>query len=202
MMIMLRKLAFFIILCFCCTGAGYKGTLPDIKGSFEHLRATPQKVSPLYDTTDDENYKGKLKKTPKENKTYIDIILKKDKTSPYITDLNEVILILEKMNNCIKSKGSVQKFNAIASSIIDHADFMARKYENSPEKYYISFAKLQNIASQSRDIATLLCESQVYIKYLTYQGEGQVYTKDNINAQLKDYQLELESTIQIMRNSR
>ena len=202
MMEILRKLFLIFAICFVCTGAGYKGTLPDIKGSFEHLRATPQKVSPLYSSTDDENYQNNLKKIPKENKTYIDIILKEDKTSPYIKDLNDVILLLEKMNNCVKSKGSVQKFNAIASSIIDHADFMARKYENSPEKYYISFAKLQSIASQARDVATLLCESQVYIKYLTYQGEGQVYSKDNIETQLNSFQIELEDAIQIMKNSR
>ena len=104
----------------------------------------------------------------------VDIILKKDKTSPYINDLNEVISLLEKMKKCIDSNGNVQKFNAIASSIIDHADYMAEKYASSPERYYISFVKLQNIAAEVRNLATLRCESQVYIKYLAYQHDNKM----------------------------
>ena len=106
------------------------------------------------------------------------------------------------MQKCLESNGSIQKFNAIASSIIDHADYMAKKYENKPEKYYISFAKLQYIAGEARQIATLRCESQVYIKYLLYQGEGKEYSKDNINKELLDFKKDLDSAIDIMRDSR
>ena len=143
----------------------------------------------------------KYKKVPRENKAYIDVILKKDKTSDYINDLNDVLPILEKMKKCIENHGSIQKFNAIASSIIDHADYMSLKYAEKPEKYYISFSKLQNIAAQSRAVATLRCESQIYIKYLTYQGEGQVYSKESIQEQIDIYETELENTIKIIKES-
>ena len=106
-----------------------------------------------------------------------------------------------KMQKCIQNHGSVQKFNAIASSIIDHADYMAEKYENRPEKYYISFVKLQSIAAQARAVATLQCESQVYIKYLTYQGEGQIYSKESIERQILLFEEELEKTIRILKDS-
>ena len=106
------------------------------------------------------------------------------------------------MQKCIEKNGSIQKFNAIASSIIDHADYMSKKYENSPERYYISFAKLQNIAQQARALATLRCESQVYIKYLTYQGEGQMYSQQNIDRQIQIFENELDNAIRIMKDSR
>lgn len=185
-----------------CCGSGYKGSLPDIKGEFEYVRATPQVTKGLFNPLDESEHTPNYKKIPRENKAYIDIILKKDRTSPYINDLNDVIGLLEKMQKCIQTNGSIQRFNAISSSIIDHADFMREKYANSPERYYISFAKLQNIAVQARDIATLRCESQIYIKYLTYQGDGQVYSKDSINRQLQSFEIELENAIKIMKDSR
>ena len=195
------KITLLIFASLLCTGGGYKGSLPDINMQFEYKRTTPQVTKGIYNTFDETAKQPQYKKVPRENKTYIDIILKKDRTSPYTKDLNDVIVILEKMKKCIDTNGNIQKFNAIASSIIDHADFMAEKYANSPERYYISFAKLQNIAARARDIATLRCESQVYIKYLTYQGEGQIYSKDSINMQIKMFEEELDNTISIMKDS-
>lgn len=195
------KASILFIATISCTGAGYRGTLPDIKGEFDYLRSTPQSTKGIYDTNSTINSPN-YKKIPRENKAYLDIILKKDKTSPYINDLNDVIKILEKMQKCLETNDSIQKFNAIASSIIDHADYMAKKYEEKPERFYISFAKLQYIAGEARQIATLRCESQVYIKYLLYQGEGKEYSKDNINKELADFKKDLDNAIEIMKSSR
>ena len=197
-----HKLFIFFFIIFICTGAGYRGSLPNIEAEFEAQRETiPQPTKPIFNTSGPNNLNPKFKKVPRENPQYIDIILKKDKTSPYINDLNDVIAILEKMKKCIDNNGSVQKFNAIASSVIDHADFMAKKYADRPEKYYISFVKLQNIAAEARTLATLRCESQVYIKYLTYQGEGQIYSPDSIKAQIELFREQLDITIRILKDS-
>lgn len=193
---------FTAVMCTICTGGGYKGSLPDINQQFEYKRTTNHVTKGIYNTFDETERSPQLKKAPRENKSYIDIILKKDRSSPYLNDLNDIIFILEKMKKCIDTNGSLQKFNAIASSIIDHADYMNEKYAQSPERYYISFAKLQSIAAQARNIATLRCESQVYIKYLTYQGDGQVYSKDSINRQLQAFEEELDNAIKIMKDSR
>ena len=184
-----------------CSGSGYRGSLPDINAQFEYKRTSTQETQPFYRTIDEIDHPAQFKKVPRENPAYIDIILKKDKSSPYINDLNDVIALLEKMKKCIDNNGSVQKFNAIASSIIDHADFMAEKYADRPEKYYISFVKLQNIAAEARTLATLRCESQVYIKYLTYQGEGQVYSPNSINAQIELFREQLDITIHILKDA-
>lgn len=197
----LTYLFIFFTTSLICSGAGYNGTLPNIESEFDYIRTTPQTSKPIFNTVDGQNRPINYEKVPKENKSYIDIILKKDRTSPYINDLNDIIPILEKMKKCIENQGSVQKFNAIASSIIDHADYMSKKYEQRPERFYISYAKLQNTASHARAVATLRCESQIYIKYLTNQGEGQVYSKESIKRQVALFGEELENTIKILKDS-
>ncbi len=197
----LAKVFIFLTGALICSGAGYKGSLPNIDNEFEYVRTTPKITKPLYNSFDEFSSNPNYQKAPRENKTYIDVILKKDRTSQYINDLNDVIPILEKMQKCIQTDGSVQKFNAIASSIIDHADYMNQKYAQKPERFYISFAKLQNIAAQARAVATLRCESQIYIKYLTYQGDGQVYSKDSIRKQMNLLGEELENVIKILKDS-
>lgn len=194
------KIFLFVLITTTCCGSGYRGTLPDISANFVTQRKDiKSNTRPIFNTKNQNS--DNLKHAPRENPQYIDIILKKDKSTPYLNDLNDVISLLEKMKKCIDSNGNVQKFNAIASSIIDHADYMAEKYADSPERYYISFVKLQSIAAEARNIATLRCESQVYIKYLTYQGDGQIYSKDSINNQITLFKEQLEIAIRILKDA-
>lgn len=190
-----------LIFALLSSGAGYKGSLPQIEPQFDYIKSTPKTTQPLFNANDELDAPPNYVKTPRDNKTYIDLILKKDKTSPYINDLNDVIPILEKMQKCIDEQGNVQKFNAIASSIIDHADYLNEKYADKPEKYYITFKKLQELSAQARAIATLRCESQIYIKYMTYQNEGQVYSKENIQRQVTYFSHELKATLQLLRDA-
>ena len=93
------KKFFLPILCILITcGAGYKGTLPDLEKQLEHKRKTPKTSIPKFNVNKFSKDKN-LKKIPRKNKTYIKIILKKDKTSEYITDVNDIILILEKLKS-------------------------------------------------------------------------------------------------------
>ncbi len=195
------KLLILALSIFVCSGSGYKGSLPDINMQFEYKRSSVQETQPFYKTIDEIDHPPQFKNVPRENPAYIDIILKKDKSSPYINDLNDVIPLLEKLQKCIQTDGSIQKFNAIASSIIDHADYIAQKYADKPERYYISFSKLQNISAQVRSVATLRCESLVYIKYLATQGEGQIYSKESLQEQIDLLEQELKITIRILKDS-
>ncbi len=183
------------------SGAGYKGNLPKIGPQFDYLKKDPAVTSPLYNSIDDLDGPPEFIKSPRNNKTYIDLIIKKDETSPYINDINDLLFILEKMKKCIEEQGDVQKFNAIASSIIDHADYLNEKYAYKPEKYYVTFKKIQELAAQARAVATLRCEAQIYLKYLTYQNEGQVYSKENIQRQVSYFSHQLNDTIQLLRDA-
>lgn len=198
---MKKNLSVILFIMIFCSGAGYKGTLPNINGEFEYLRPEPAKTSPLFNANQDFLDSSKYKSIPRDNKAYLDIILKKDKTSPYIDDINDVIKILEKMRLCIKKNGNVQKFNALASAIIDNADYMQEKYGEKPERFYISYKKLQELSAQARAVATLRCEAQIYIKYLPYKNDGQVYNKDNIQRQINYFAKELDNALAVLKAS-
>ena len=109
------KLLILFICIFICSGSGYKGSLPDINMQFEYKRTSVQETQPFYRTIDEFDHPAQFKNVPRENPSYIDIILKKDKSSPYINDLNDVIPLLEKLQKCIQNNGNKQKFNAISS---------------------------------------------------------------------------------------
>ncbi len=191
-----------IVLCtILFSGSGYKGSLPKIEPQFEHLKTTPAVTDQLFTPADELDAPSKLTPSPRSNPVYIDIILKKDKTSPYLNDINDIIPILEKMQKCIANQGDVQKFNAIASSIIDHADYLTEKYADKPERFYISFKKIQELSAQARAVATLRCEAQIYLKYLTYQNEGQIYSKESIQRQVEYFSHEVNATLQLLRDA-
>ncbi len=181
------------------SGAGYKGKLPDIKSEFEYERHEPGTSRPLYNHNHEEVKNLKLAPAPKDNKTYIDIIMKKEPTSPYLNDIGDVIKILEKMQDCIATDNEVQRFNALASALIDNADFMQARYKNKPEEHYVSFKKVIEISTKARSLATLRCEAEIYVKYLPYSNEGQAYSKDNINKQIEYFSKDLESALKVLR---
>lgn len=102
------------------SGAGYMGTLPDVEAEFNYLRKEKtEKAMPVYtiDELDKQN-ENELRPVPREDENYVDIIIKKDKTSKYLTDVNSVILILEKLRKCLNTDGDIQKFNADRKSVV------------------------------------------------------------------------------------
>ena len=77
-------------------GKGYAGTLPDL--STTKLKPKEQKVTtPIFDSQKGFNDPSDLKPVPRDNPAFIDIIQKKDKTSTYVIDANEIIPIMEKL---------------------------------------------------------------------------------------------------------
>ena len=154
---------------------------------------------PLFNHNHEETKNLKLAPAPKDNKTYIDIILKKEPDSPYINDINDVIKILEKMQDCIANDDEIQSFNSLASALIDNADFMQARYKDKPEEHYISFKKIIALSSHARSVASLRCEAQIYVKYLPYQSEGGNYSKENIKKQLNYFNKEIEDTLKVLR---
>lgn len=195
----MKKILALIITAIICSGAGYSGKLPDIKSEFEYQRHDPQMTRPLFNHNHEEMKNLKLAPAPKDNKTYIDIILKKEPNSPYIDDINDIIKILEKMQECIANDDDVQRFNALSSALIDNADFLQARYKDKPEEHYISFKKIIALSSHARAVSSLRCEAQIYVKYLPYQNEGQAYSKENIQKQINYFNKELEETLKVLR---
>ena len=91
-------------------GMGYVGTLPDVTRNFSP--SEPKSTKPIIEQIDNFNSINYVKPIPRDNPTFVNIILKKDKTSQYINDINEIIPMLEKIHTSIEENENVQLFNA------------------------------------------------------------------------------------------
>ncbi|MCQ2738919.1 MAG: hypothetical protein MJ237_01685 [bacterium] len=178
-------------------GKGYAGTLPDLN---EKYKKDEQKVgTPIFESQKDFNDPSELKPVPRENPAYIDIIMKKDKTSEYVKDANEIISIIEKLVDCIEDENNVQLFVTRANVLTMNLDHLMQKYDSKPESYYESFRKLVEINQYTKSIAQLRREAQIYQRYLAYQASGSIYNPENINQQIEYLKEELNRAVILLR---
>lgn len=188
-----------ILLCvLITTGAGYNGTLPDIEAEFAYKKTAPDTSAPPFTPVNNMNFD--LKQIPRDNKSYIEIAIKKDKSTQYINDTNDVIAILEKLKKCIEDGQDIQMFNAIVSNLIDNIDLIKREYAGKPEENYVSYKNLMSLSKQARNIAILRTESLTYTKYLPYSTTGSVYKPQNIQTQVQNLLKSVDQTLYVLKN--
>lgn len=176
-------------------GKGYAGTLPNLKKTFQ--KKEEKVATPIFESQRDFNDPSDLKPVPRDNPSFINIIQKKDKTSRYVVDANEMIPILERLADCIEEEGNVQLFVTRANVVSMNIDHLITKYEGQPESYYESFRKLLEVNRYVKTISELRREAITYQRYLAYQTSGSIYNPENINEQLQ-YLLEEINTVIIM----
>ena len=178
-------------------GKGYAGTLPNIG---EKLEKSKTKVTtPIFESMEGFDNPADLKPVPKDNPAFINIIQKKDKTSQYTKDANEIIPMLEKLVDCIDDNESVQLFVTKSNLLTLNIDNLTDKYQGKPESYYQSFKKLQDVNRYTKTIAELRKEAITYQRYLAYQEAGSIYNPENISQQLEYLKEEINSTILLLR---
>ena len=178
---------------------GYVGTLPDITKSFNPNE--PKTTKPLFEESKNFNSSDEIKPVPRDNPAFVNIILKENKTSPYLNDINELLPQLEKILCCIEDKGSVQLFNAKAFFFTKTVEYLRNKYEGTPESNYISFQKLLELSTHTQSIANLRAEAEKYRPYMAYTGPGYLYNDNVIDQQLEYLKTEIEETIIILKEA-
>lgn len=197
----MKKIFILLFVIFITTGAGYEGKLPDLESDmsykikYETIQNTPfkkQKDSTVKETD--------LKKVPKDNKEYVDIIIKKDRTPEYFKDIQPVIELLEKFKNYIEDDVNTQMFNACANSYIDYAGYIQHKYEKRHERYYASYRAIIGIVDDTRNAAQLRAEAAAYKKYLPYSGAGEKYTKEHLDESSKNLLKKIYDTLYVLKN--
>ena len=184
-------------------GAGYVGTLPDVEAEFAYMKkdrsekaAAPYSVEQL-----DKQNENKLNPIPIDDDNYVDIIIKKDKTSAYTNDLIAVVKILEKLRKCINTNQNIQMFNAIVSNLIDNIEYIHTEYKDKPECNYLSYNKLLELSQQARETASFRVKIQAVSKYLPYTSSNNIYTKENLDKKLEELLSCVNDTIFILNNS-
>lgn len=178
-------------------GKGYAGNLPDIGEKIE--RSKTKVTTPVFEAQEGFDDPAELKPVPKDNPAFINIIQKKDKTSQFVVDANEVIPMLEKLVDCIEDNESLQLFITKANLLTLNIDNLAEKYDGKPESYYESFRKLQEVNRYVKSISQLRKEAVTYQRYLAYSASGSIYNPENINQQLQYLLEELNAAILLLR---
>ena len=178
-------------------GKGYAGNLPDRGEKIE--RSKTKVTTPVFEAQEGFDNPAELKPVPKDNPAFINIIQKKDKTSQFVNDANEVIPMLEKLVDCIEDNESLQLFITKANLLTLNIDNMAEKYNGKPESYYESFRKLQEVNRYVKSISLVRKEAVTYQRYLAYSESGSIYNPENINQQLQYLLEELNTAILLLR---
>ena len=178
-------------------GKGYAGTLPNINNKIE--KSKTKVTTPIFEAQEGFNNPAELKPVPKDNPAFINIIQKKDKTSEFVNDANEVIPILEKLVDCIEENESLQLFITKANVLTLNIDNLTEKYDGKPESFYESFRKLQEVNRYVKSIALLRKEAVTYQRYLAYSESGSIYNPENITQQLQYLLEELNTAILLLR---
>ncbi len=198
----LTAVGLFIIV-IITTGAGYVGTLPDVEAEFYYLQKkehNEKAMAPFSVEELDKQNESNLKPIPRDNDTYVDIIIKQDKTTKYINDVNSVILILEKLRKCLNTNQDIQMFNAIVSNLIDNIEYIKEEYKDKPESNYLSYNRLISVSSMARTAATFRTQGLAAQKYLPYTSSNNVYTKENLDEKLNNLLIYINETLFILKN--
>ncbi len=179
---------------------GYKGTLPDLEKDYKVPKE--KVVTPIYESDEDFTDPSTLKPTPRDNPAFVNIILKSDKSSSYLNDVNDMIGYVEKLIDSIENQESDQLFIAKARVFKLKVDHLKKVYDGKSESYYASYRQLQKTGAHTDAVATLRQEAVVYKKYLAYQTTGSVYNPANIALQLEYLLSELQDTLMILKDER
>ena len=201
---MKKILCLFSLYIFSTTafGAGYVGTLPNVEAEFSYLKKEhSEKSSAPFSVEElDKQNEAKLKPIPRDNDNYVDIIIKKDKSSKYINDVNSVVIILEKLRKCLNTDQSIQMFNAIVSNFIDNVEYIRVEYKDKPESNYLSYNRLISLSAQARETANFRTQGLAYEKYIPYTSSDNIYTKEALNQKLDSLLNNVNDTIFILKN--
>lgn len=180
-------------------GKGYIGTLPDLTRDYEPKKGTQDEKSVKAIPSKDFNSENELKPIPNDDPSFVNIILKKDKTSKYANDVNEFIILLENIFDLIDDNANVQLFNAKVYYFNKSADYFRDKYANRPESQYISYKRILELNTHAQSIAQLRAEAEKYNPYLAYGGSGYIYNPNNIQEQIGYLKTEIQQTILLLR---
>lgn len=182
------------------TDGGYVGTLPNVTERFQ--KSQIQESAPVFDRVESFRDKNQIKPLPRDNPAFVNIILKENKTSQYLNDINDIIIALEKLVNIIEAGQDVQNFNAEAYYIKASVEYLKNKYKNKSESRCISFQKLMKLNLQLQSIARLRADGSKYSQYLANSDGGYIYNENNIDKQLNYLLQEINDTLIVLREVR
>lgn len=180
--------------------SGYVGTLPSVTQRFQ--KSETEMANPTFESQDGFNAQDAIKSAPRDNPAFVNIIMKKDKTSAYINDLNELIAIVEKLQTIVENKEDIQKFNAQAYFLKTNTEYFRTKYQDKAEESYISFKKVMQLNTHAQAVSQLRLEREVYSPYVTAARSGNLFSRNGIDVQLDYLLADIKQTLVILKEAK
>lgn len=172
---------------------GYYGTLPDIDREFSYKRDANPLTKGKNTTTLDEADRKNFKDAPFDDPLFLDVVVKKQKDSAYINDVQRTKNAIISLKNCIETKGDLQRFNGCVNLIDLYVRNLKGKYQNTEDAYRTSYREILTLNYHAKVLGNLKYDANYYARYVPTQ-EGQ-YSKANINAQEKNLLKNIEKTL-------
>lgn len=180
--------------------SGYVGTLPAVTQRFQ--KSETEMANPTFESQDGFNAQNAIKPAPRNNPAFVNIIMKKDKTSLYINDLNEIIAIIEKLQTIVENKEDIQKFNAQSYFLKANVEYFRAKYQNKAEESYSSFKKVMQLNTHAQAVSQLRLEREAYSPYVSAARSGNSFSQNGIDVQLDYLLADIKQTLVILKEAK
>lgn len=172
---------------------GYYGILPNIDREFKYKRDINPKAIEEKTTTIEDIYKDDLKPAPVDDALFLDVIVKKEKPSMYINDIQRTKKAIIGLKNCIEDDGDIQRFNASVNLIDLYVKNLRNKYQNTSDSFRQSYKYILNLNYQAKVLGNLKYDANYYARYVpTNQGQ---YSKGNIALQEQKLLININKTL-------
>ena len=181
---------------------GYYGTLPNIEDDFSYKKQY-SKSSPQNDIvvpSDEENKEENFKKAPFDDALFLDVIVKEEKKSTYVNDLQRVKYALNNLKNCIEQKGDIQRFNACVNLVDLYTKNLKTKYQNKPEANKESYIEILASNYYAKELGNLKYDAGYYSKYIPV-NDGK-YSSQNIDLKEQALLNKVNKTIFLINQER
>ncbi|MBR2068120.1 MAG: hypothetical protein IJ877_00010 [Candidatus Gastranaerophilales bacterium] len=178
---------------------GYYGTLPDIGQDFKYKQQTSSTpTQPDAYIPDEKIQDENLKPAPFDDTLFLDVIVKKEKSSNYVNDIQKTKFALNNLKKCIEEKGDIQRFNGCVNMVDLYSQNLQKKYENKSDALRESYVDILNTNYYAKVLGNLLYDANYYARYVpTQQGK---YSKENIEAQKQDLLKRINKTLFLIAN--
>ena len=179
---------------------GYYGTLPNISRDFAYKNQSSSTTNEINAKipTDEELQNTELKSAPYDDALFLDVIVKKEKASNYVNDIQKTKFALNNLKKCIEEQGDIQRFNGCVNVIDLLVQNLKNKYQDKSEAYKESYADILNTNYYAKILGNLMYDANYYSRYVpTSQGK---YSKENIQKEQQALLVRINKTIFLINN--
>lgn len=173
--------------------SGYYGTLPEISRDFEYLNQKTNTTKEIDAIIPDDENEAEYKSAPYDDTLFLDVIVKKDKASTYVNDIQKTKHALSVLKKCIEENGNIQRFNAGVNVLDLQVKNLKTKYENKSESLKESYSEILLTNYYAKLLGNLKYDANYYSRYVpTMQGQ---YSEENVGKKEQELLNKINKTI-------